>query len=788
MTCPAPRLSSINQVETAAVRRVWGYVMIGFFKKVFNFDRLVGFGMLAAMLTVYVNNPAPVQFFRSKAFDFYQVMKPREIPPANEQPVTIIDLDERSLAEVGQWPWPRVKIAELVVGLLNSGAQVVAFDIVFPEADNMNPEFISKTLSGLDEETKAAIRKLPSNDLILANVLKQGRTVLGQATYWDERPNSDTPPVSKSVAIKGTEPGAAKLQNYLPSFVSMVRNIEVLEGAAKGHGIFSLVPETDGIVRRVPTLFTYEDQMYPALGVEMMRVMFGRKTLLAEVSRLGMERLKITSRKHVPPDGLTIPTDNKGRVWPYYSKWDKGKYVSAVDVMNGTHDVSKIMGRMAIIGTSAVGMMDIRSTPVDGIIPGVEVHAQLIENAMSIEVVNNALKITSKNEFLKRPPMMVGAELMLVAFGGLLVIWLVPFLGAKLTLLVFVVLSSSFLGGSWYLFTEERVLMDATFATLSTFLLYSTLTYLNFSREEAAKKQTRNAFSKYLSPDMVKVVAENPDQLKLGGEKRDMTLLFCDVRGFTTISEQFDAEGLTRLINKLLTPLTNVILARKGTVDKYMGDCIMAFWNAPLDDADHAKHGCLSALAMFDEMQPLNDRLEIEAKEEGRKHIPIKVGIGLNSGECVVGNMGSDQRFDYSVLGDTVNLASRLEGQSKTYGVRIVIGEPTQVQVPTLATIELDLIKVKGKTQAVRIFSLLGDESMAQDPYFQAFKVKIDELLTAFRAQKWSEAKALIAEAREMAKPYDIDGLFDLYIDRIAAYEATPPGEDWDGVFVATSK
>ena len=277
-----------------------------------------------------------------------------------------------------------------------------------------------------------------------------------------------------------------------------------------------------------------------------------------------------------------------------------------MDVLNGTHDVSKLMGRMVIIGTSAVGMLDIRSTPVDPVIPGVEVHAQMIENAMSIEVVNNALKITSKNSFLQRPAWMIGGELVMIAIGGLLVIWLVPSMGAKLTLLVFVLVSGAFMGGSWYLFTEERLLMDSAFATLSTFLLYSTLTYLNFSREEAAKRQTRDAFSKYLSPDMVNVVAENPDQLKLGGDKREMTLLFCDVRGFTTISEQFDAQGLTKLINKLLTPLTNVILARKGTVEKDMCDCSMAFGNATLDDDDHAKHGCPSALTVPEALGPMN--------------------------------------------------------------------------------------------------------------------------------------------------------------------------------------
>jgi len=339
------------------------------------------------------------------------------------------------------------------------------------------------------------------------------------------------------------------------------------------------------------------------------------------------------------------------------------------------------------------------------------------------------------------------------------------------------------------MFSEQRVLLDATYAVISTFLLYSTLTYMNFTREEAAKRQTRDAFSKYLSPDMVNVVAENPDQLKLGGDSRDMTLLFCDVRGFTTISEQFDAQGLTSLINKLLTPLTNVILERKGTVDKYMGDCIMAFWNAPLDDPEHAKHGCLSALAMLAEMDPLNDRLEIEAKEEGRKHIPLKVGLGLNSGECVVGNMGSDQRFDYSVLGDTVNLAARLEGQSKNYGVRVVIGHSTWTAVPTLATVELDFIQVKGKTEGVRIFALVGGEEMAQDEHFKSFKAKVDEMLAIYKSQDWDGARKAINEARELGEPYDIDETFyTLYEDRIKAYEENPPGEDWDGVFVATSK
>jgi len=312
---------------------------------------------------------------------------------------------------------------------------------------------------------------------------------------------------------------------------------------------------------------------------------------------------------------------------------------------------------------------------------------------------------------------------------------------------------------------------------------------LYVSREHMNQtKFIRNAFSHYLSPAMVEKLADDPAFLKLGGDQRDMTLLFCDVRGFTTISEQFDATGLTALINKLLTPLTNVVMKHQGTVDKYMGDCIMAFWNAPMDVPDHHRLACLCAMEMIDEIAPLNERLEKEALDEGRKHIPLKVGIGLNSGEAVVGNMGSDQRFDYSVLGDCVNMAARFEGQTKGYGVDIIIGEETNVQSPGLATFEIDLIQVKGKTIGVPIFVLLGDESVAESEDFKKLKSCVDDMIKNYRAQNWEKAKACLQDGRDNIKDFRIAGLFDLYVERIAEYEEEPPAADWDGVFIATTK
>ncbi|MBF0247088.1 MAG: adenylate/guanylate cyclase domain-containing protein [Alphaproteobacteria bacterium] len=757
-----------------------------FLKRAFGLDRLVGLGLLAALLLVSRLDPYPVQFLREKSFDIYQQMMPRKTPDPKDRLVTIIDIDERSLQEVGQWPWSRKTVAELVVALHNMGVGVTAFDVVFAEPDRMNPSGVVDSLVGLDESVREKILKLESNDETLGRIVSQANVVLGQAGYWDQLPNKAGKPFRKSVAVRKLTKDAPEPTDFLTEVPTLIRNLAVLEKGAKGVGVFSLNPSLDGIIREVPMVTRHDEALYPALSVEAIRVGFQVSTLMAEVDDFGIKGIGVAPKSKVKPKGLKINTNERGLVRPYFAPHDKRLYVSAVDVLKGTVDKSLIAGKIAFVGTSAVGLLDIRSTPIDPLIPGVEVHAQVVENALAIDRELGA--VVAAEQFLTRPNLIKGAEILSIAFGGLLMIILAPMLGATRSLFVFVIVAGSAASTSWYLFTHERILLDATFAVVSTFLLYSTLTYMNFTREEAAKKQTRDAFSKYLSPDMVNVVAENPDQLKLGGQKREMTLLFCDVRGFTTISEQFDAEGLTKLINKLLTPLTNVILARRGTIDKYMGDCIMAFWNAPLDDPEHAKHGCLSALAMLKEMEPLNSRLEQEAKDEGRKHIPLKVGLGLNSGECVVGNMGSDQRFDYSVLGDTVNLASRLEGQSKTYGVHVVIGDKTHAQVPTLATIELDLIKVKGKLEAVRIFALIGDEDMAVTPEFKTFKTTVDDMLAKYRAQDWDGAQAACDACRAMADTYECPGFFDLYEQRIHDMRANPPGADWDGVFVATSK
>ena len=751
-----------------------------FLRGTIRLERVVGYVLLVGFLALYIADPKPLQFLRLKGFDYYQQIKPREIPPPAQKQIYIVDLDEKSLSQVGQWPWPRDVLAQLVDNLMKMGAVLVAFDIVFAEPDRMNPSAIADGLKGLDEETKNKIRQFKSNDEIFAEVIKRSRVVLGQSTVESELEGVKGKPVKKSVAVRKLGTALDPL-DLLPSFPALVRNLPVIENAASGrfggHGIFSIIPEQDGIIRRIPSLFVHDQAMFPALSVEMLRLATGRPTILVSVDQAGIKELGIAR-------GLTIPTDSNGRIWPYFSHTDKDKYVSAVDILNGTADPAKIKGKLTIVGTSAIGLKDIRSIPTENNIPGVEVHAQIIETVLT-------------ESYLKRPNYVQGVELSIILLGGLLMIVLVPWVGALWTFMVFAVTTAGTAYGSWYGFAEHRILIDAVYTLITIFLLYSTLTYLNYVREEAQKKQVRGAFAHYLSPDMVERLAQNPESLKLGGEMREMTLLFCDVRGFTSISEQFDPVGLTALINKLLTPLTNAILSRRGTIDKYMGDCIMAFWNAPLDNENHAIDGCRSALGMLAEMGPLNDRLEQEAKVEGRKHIPLKVGVGLNSGPAVVGNMGSDMRFDYSVLGDTVNLASRLEGQSKSYGMNVIIGAKTHEAVKDeLAVIDIDFIRVKGKLEGVYIYGLLGDTDVAQNPKFQEIKQLVHDAQVAYRAQKWDEAEEMFKRIRVLGsdenKPWtleaNLDVLCDVYEERIAEYRENPPAPDWDGVYVATSK
>ncbi len=395
------------------------------------------------------------------------------------------------------------------------------------------------------------------------------------------------------------------------------------------------------------------------------------------------------------------------------------------------------------------------------------------------------------NSLLSAPSWALGAEVAIAVLVGLAIIVAAPLLSATVVTALGALLIAGLVSLSWYYFAVHSLLIDFTYPLMSSWLIFLVLTFVNYFREQQQRQQIRSAFGFYLSPQLVEQLARSPEKLVLGGEERRMTILFSDVRGFTTISEHYkdDPQGLTHLMNRFLTPTTNAIIERKGTIDKYIGDAIMAFWNAPVDDDEHEANACDAALEMLARAEALNVELKREAEAAGGVYMPVRIGIGLNSGPCVVGNMGSDFRFNYSVLGDTVNVAARLESRTKDYRLSLVIGSRTAEGArKKFATMEIDLIQVKGKKQPEAVFTVLGRAEVEQDPRCGELRDLNARMLATFRKQQWEEAEELIARCRKLADAFGAAGLYDMYLERIAAYRADPPPPDWDGVYEATSK
>ncbi|WP_316188911.1 MULTISPECIES: adenylate/guanylate cyclase domain-containing protein [unclassified Bradyrhizobium] len=734
------------------------------FARRFGYARLVCLVLLTGCAALRLADPAPVQEVRVRTFDNFQALRPRV---KTIRPVTIVDIDEASLAspKLGQWPWPRTRLAEIVTDLTRLGAVVIAFDAVFAEPDRLNPDIAADTFQDLDEATRDKLRALPSNDQVFADALRKSLVVLGESGGPIVQSNLDkTLPVT-GLAVRGAEP-----QPFMWNFPGLLRNLPVIEHAAAGRGLFTIKPERDGIIRRVPMIMVAQGVVMLSLSFEMLRVAGRSDTILTKADEGGIISLSFP--------GLVIPTDANGQLWLHYAPHDPSIYVSAIDVLEGRVPPEKIQGKLVLIGTSATGLNDIKTTPVSPAMPGVEVHAQVLESALTGAIV-------------RQPNWGFAAEFFVAVTLGLLVIGFAPQLGAVTLVVAGGVFATLLIGISWYCYTQYRLLIDFTYPMFSTTAIYLTLIFASFVREQSQRRQIRSAFGQYLSPALVEQLAHSPEKLVLGGEEREMTIMFSDVRGFTTISESYkhDPQGLTRLMNRFLTPLTNAILLRKGTIDKYMGDAIMAFWNAPLDDPQHQLNACEAALDMLERVDALNKERESEAEHGGHVYIPLNVGVGLNTGTCVVGNLGSDLRFDYSVLGDSVNLASRLEGQSKEYGFPIIVGSKTALAVKDrLAILELDFIMVKGKKEPEVIYAITGREDVMYSERFQQLRNLTIETLAAYRSRDWEEALAAIARGRKTSHGDELAKLYDLYEVRIRNYQINPPPEDWNGAYALLTK
>jgi adenylate cyclase len=508
----------------------------------------------------------------------------------------------------------------------------------------------------------------------------------------------------------------------------------------------------------------------PSLTFEMLRVATGSGTILIKAEKAGIKSLAVK--------GFALPTDGNGQLWVHYARNDPSLYVPAINVLERNVAPDKIAGKLVLIGTSAVGLNDIKTTPVSRAMPGVEIHAQVLESALTGAVIS-------------QPIYGIAIEFATALLFGLLVIAFAPMFGPVTLVALGATFATALIGTSWYFYAQHRLLIDLTYPLMSTTSIYLTLIFSSFVREQAQRKQIRTAFSQYMSPALVAQLAQSPEKLVLGGEQRELTIMFTDVRGFTRISETFkhDPQGLTALMNRFLTPLTNAILARKGYIDKYMGDAIMAFWNAPLDDSGHEVNACEAAIDMLERIDELNEVREQEAKDDGGSYFPIHVGVGLNTGFCTVGNMGSDIKFNYSVLGDAVNLASRLEGQTKEYGFPIIVGSKTALAVKEkFAILELDFIMVKGKKEPEVIYAIAGREDTAQSGRFQRLRNLTIEMLACYRSRDWEGALAAIERGRRADEAYSLELLYNLYEARIRGYQENPPPDDWNGAYALLTK
>lgn len=739
-------------------------------RRTFGKGRMIGLLLLVDLLILRAWDPDLLVAMRFKFFDIFQQWLPRE---ATAFPVTIIDIDEASLARLGQWPWPRSVLASLVNRLQQDGAAAIAFDVAFAEPDRNLSIDTARLLMLPPSDLKQALTDLKTNDAIFANALKRGRVVLGEiALSSDDRAPAPPRDPPTTPALIGGDP-----RPYLYRFDSLVENIPDLAAAAAGRGNFSLLPEVDGIVRRVPLVVRVGDVLVPSLDIELLRVATGQKSYAVQLEKAfggtssGVAAVKVA--------GVSITTDRNALLYVRFGPHERQRFVSAEAAIAGRVEPGHFKGKLVLVGTSAAGLRDMRSTPLAAQMPGVEIHAQLLENVLT-------------GEYLVRPNYALGLELVILALGGLLLIVLVPEVSARWTLGLHGAASAGLFGGSLYLFAEQAVLFDWSFPVFAGSVIYLLLIYFKYARTEKQRKLVAAQFSQYLSPVLVQQLQREPERLKLGGEIKTITMMFCDVRDFTTISERLrdDPQALTALVNRFLNTMTEAVLAQDGTIDKYVGDSLIAFWNAPVDVADHAARACRAALAMTKALTRLNDeqKATAAAASAGAAGTPLllAMGVGINTGDCLVGNLGSSHRFNYSALGDAVNLSSRIESLSKHYGIPIIISESTRNLVPDFAALELDAVAVVGKTEAVKIYGVLGPPEEARSEAFRKVAALHARILAAYRAQQWDEVKRLLEECgpldRRLAK------LHRRYRRRIAHFEVEPPGADWDGVYRAQAK
>ncbi len=710
-------------------------------------------GPVGLLLVLALSNVTVLDRLEEQVFDLYQRVAPRAYEPTSR--VRIVDIDDASIAKLGQWPWPRTKIAELIDRLRQAGAASIAFDIVFAEPDRTSAEAFVAGLSGDSRRAavQAALRDLEPNDAVLAHAIGRAPVALGTIlTQSDILPDFEVP---FGVASAGDDP-----KRFVPRFSGAIVPLPALVAATTGLGALNWLPDRDQIVRRVPLLLASGTRLVPSLAMESLRVAQGASTIVVRTSNASGDAGfgSHTGVQSIKVGAAAISVDRGGDIRLRFTPHRSARFLPAWRILDGSLASADIAGRMVVVGSSSAGLGDIRATPVDAAMPGIEVQAQALEELLS-------------GDWLRRPGWTVLEPYVGLVLAVLLAVAL-PLLPAMASAGAAGVGIGAIVAFSWWAFYAHHILIDPIVASTMLLLAYLGGTSALFRAEQRDRRFVQDAFGRFVSPDVVAQLARNPGQLALGGEQRELTVMFTDVRNFSAIAERMSAQDLTLFMNRYLSPMSEIVLAHAGTVDKYIGDAIMAFWNAPLPDPRHAEHAARAALAMVDALPKLHAELA-----NGDERFPaICCGIGLASGPCVVGNLGSRLRFDYSALGDDVNLASRLEGLTKMYGLDILATEQTRQMIPGLAWLPVDTVVVAGRSTPTRLVALLGDEVVAQSKSFRDLLEAHAAMLAVVQNGEFEAAAAAIRMLRAIAPP-SLSAMYD-YLAQDCRSRAALPAEE----------
>ena len=667
------------------------------------FAILFGLVLVAGLAGLRAQNGFAVKTLRNLVFDQYQRLSPRK---PQRQPVRVIDIDEASLKIMGQFPWPRIEFAKLTDRLTELGAAAIAFDILFSEPDRLSPSALlnrSDLKSWLKAKGKDGASSLPDNDRIFAQAISRAPVVIGFGTIQSGQ--NTAPPLKAGFAFTGKDTLSA-----LPQFESSTPILPGLEKAAAGIGSISLSPHgTSDVVRKIPLMWGHGNKAWPGLALEALRLAQGASTFIVHGAS---DTPGIV--QGIRAGAFDIDTNEHGELWLHFRKDDPALYVPAYKLLRaGKADDARlrklIEGHIVLVGTSATGLLDIRTTALGETVPGISIHAQALEQILA-------------QDFLWRPDWVNGAELLLVIVLGVLFVLSATLLAPVVSLSAGAAVAVLIGAGSWYGFSRYGFLFDPAFALFTGLVVHFTMTAYRYLITEREARFVRMAFSRYVSPAVLEEIEDKPDMLQLGGNTRDLTVMFVDVRNFTPLSESLEPQALVAFLNRLLDELSACVVDERGTIDKYIGDSIMAFWNAPLEIENHEERACRAALRMRQKMAQLNDDDAFGFHAAGYDFARIAIGVGINTGPAVAGNLGSKERFDYSIVGDAVNVAARVESACKEVGSDIVLAASTARRVAHFALLDAGRVELKGKSQAQQIFVLAGDESVKNSPEFAALQ------------------------------------------------------------------